>query len=522
ELAYYPAGVVSGPAWDSVDVSAYAASDSIQVYFYHSDLGTWGYYSAFDNVSLYAPVDHDVGCAAVTSPVGSMASGNYDVIGRIRNYGGNAETFDATAQVWDTTGGAWIEIFNQTATFTAFAVGGDSFHNFGTVTFADDSYYYTQIFTALAGDANTANDTSSAYAWTAMSYGDIVFELDVETPAGDNQLLGVEFDGTYFYVTGGGGGSDPNKVYVIDLLGTLIWTIDQPGHSTGWGWRDLAWDNVYTGPDKIDTLWASVNTNVDGFIIDLTAGTLTHPISYPGTQSVNRALAWMDDSLWFWTANFGSSVDWFDKFGNSGTASNSYAMYGAAYDTDPVDGGWVWWHSQDDPGTGWLGQISQFNPQTMSFTGLIFGYNPTITVPAVAGGLCFYEGFNDMDVLFALVQGTPDAIIGLYIREHVGVEEQPVVTKPAFMLEACKPNPVANGKTTIAYSTTKTGPVSLKIYDSAGRLVKTLVDSNEDAGVKNVYWDCTDNNHQPVSAGVYFYRLTAQNRTATNKMVVVK
>ncbi|MCK4235233.1 T9SS type A sorting domain-containing protein [candidate division WOR-3 bacterium] len=117
---------------------------------------------------------------------------------------------------------------------------------------------------------------------------------------------------------------------------------------------------------------------------------------------------------------------------------------------------------------------------------------------------------------------TTDSIYIFDVGPTVDVEEKPVVRKPVFRLAPNVPNPVANGKTTIAYTTTKTGTVSLKIYDSAGRLVKTLIDWNEDAGVKNVYWDCTDNNHQPVSAGVYFCRLNSEKRTATNKIVVVR
>ncbi len=515
------------PAWDSVDVSAYAGYPNVQIYFFYTDNAGWYWYGAFDNVSIDATVyvpEHDVGCIAVASPpAGPITPGDIDVIGQIHNFGNNIETFDVTAHVYDTTAGAWTLIFDQMVTFTDFPVGGDSLHNFGACTFGPDAFFYTEIFTDLTGDADPSNDTAFVYSWTAMGLGEIIFELDVETPTGDNQLLGVEFDGTYFYVTGGGGGTDPNKVYVLDVAGNLIWTMDQPGHSTGWGWRDLAWDNAYSGPDKIDTLWASVDPNVDGFSIDLTTGTLTHHISYSGQQSPNRALAWMDDSLWFWTANFSSSVYWFDKFGNSGSASNTYAMYGAAYDTDPIDGGWVWWHSQDDPGTGWDGQISQFDPQTMSFTGLIFGYNPTTIVPTTAGGLCFYEGFMDYDVLFALVQGTPDAIIGLYVRDHIGIAEKPVEETPlVFGLNRIAPNPVSDGAT-VTYTTTKRGPVSLKIYNSAGRLVRTLIDSkNESAGYKTVYWDGTDDNHRSVAAGVYFYRLTAENKTASDKMIVVR
>jgi len=161
----------------------------------------------------------------------------------------------------------------------------------------------------------------------------------------------------------------------------------------------------------------------------------------------------------------------------------------------------------------------------MAFTALPpFGYNPTTIVPTTAGGLCFYEGFMDYDVLFALVQGTPDAIIGLYVRDHiVGIAEKPVEETPlVFGLNRIAPNPVKDGAT-VTYATTKRGPVSLKVYDSAGRLVRTLIDSkNESAGYKTVYWDGTDDNHRSVAAGVYFYRLTAENKTASDKMIVVR
>jgi hypothetical protein len=99
-------------------------------------------------------------------------------------------------------------------------------------------------------------------------------------------------------------------------------------------------------------------------------------------------------------------------------------------------------------------------------------------------------------------------------------EEKPKHTL-VFGLAKITPNPV-NGNATIAYTTTEKGPVSLKIYDASGRLVRTLVDAKEDAGNKTVHWNGKDNNGRAVSAGIYFYRLTAENRTVSEKMVVVK
>ena len=75
--------------------------------------------------------------------------------------------------------------------------------------------------------------------------GDVLFTYDVEGPTGDYQCLGVEFDGVNFWVTGGSAGGEPNKLYKFDDSGSLVDTFDQPSHTSGWGWRDLAYDGEY-------------------------------------------------------------------------------------------------------------------------------------------------------------------------------------------------------------------------------------------------------------------------------------
>jgi len=108
------------------------------------------------------------------------------------------------------------------------------------------------------------------------------------------------------------------------------------------------------------------------------------------------------------------------------------------------------------------------------------------------------------------------------LQWNVGVEEEkPTKTALTFGLGKVSPNPIRNGSI-IAYTTTQKGYVSLKVYNSAGRLVRTLVDRNENPGQKTVTWNGLDNNHNAVAAGVYFYRLSAENRTISRKMVVIK
>jgi hypothetical protein len=105
-----------------------------------------------------------------------------------------------------------------------------------------------------------------------------------------------------------------------------------------------------------------------------------------------------------------------------------------------------------------------------------------------------------------------------------GIEENPFKQAGVqqFGFAPNMPNPVS-GYTSIQYSTTRAGKVSLKIYDGSGRLIKTLVNRvNEIAGTKTVYWNGTDDHDQAVSNGVYFVQLEAENKTDTHKLILVK
>ena len=74
----------------------------------------------------------------------------------------------------------------------------------------------------------------------------------------------------------------------------------------------------------------------------------------------------------------------------------------------------------------------------------------------------------------------------------------------------------------IAYATTASSHVSLKVYDNMGRLVKTLVDAQQPAGEKSVLWDNKDLNKRAVANGVYFLKLEAEGKTAVQKLILVK
>jgi hypothetical protein len=84
------------------------------------------------------------------------------------------------------------------------------------------------------------------------------------------------------------------------------------------------------------------------------------------------------------------------------------------------------------------------------------------------------------------------------------------------------PNPF-NPKTSIRYALPAAGPVALRIYDAAGRLVRTLIESETTAaGSHETRWDGTDSQGRGVAAGIYFARIEVGGREASGKLVLLK
>ena len=62
----------------------------------------------------------------------------------------------------------------------------------------------------------------------------------------------------------------------------------------------------------------------------------------------------------------------------------------------------------------------------------------------------------------------------------------------------------------------------MAVYDMMGRLVKTLLNGSKPAGYNQVLWHATNDNNEPVSAGVYIYAIQFDNSIETKKMILLK
>ena len=88
------------------------------------------------------------------------------------------------------------------------------------------------------------------------------------------------------------------------------------------------------------------------------------------------------------------------------------------------------------------------------------------------------------------------------------------------------PNPF-NPETWMPYQLAAPAEVALTIYDMNGQLVRRLAVGHQAAGMyqsrsRAVYWDGRNQLGESVASGLYFYTLTADNFTATRRMVILK
>jgi len=126
-------------------------------------------------------------------------------------------------------------------------------------------------------------------------------------------------------------------------------------------------------------------------------------------------------------------------------------------------------------------------------------------------------GEGEIKLVNAIVVGEDASKMNVRISSRVATTSLPT----QFALQQNIPNPF-NPTTEIGYALAKASPVRLEVLNVLGQVVRTLVDEFQSAGNHNTVWDGRDDNHQEVSSGVYFYRITAGEYAETRKMVLMK
>jgi len=103
-------------------------------------------------------------------------------------------------------------------------------------------------------------------------------------------------------------------------------------------------------------------------------------------------------------------------------------------------------------------------------------------------------------------------------EKNTAVQSGPI---DEFSLEQNYPNPF-NAGSTIEYALPAEAMVRLRIYNTFGQLVRTLVDETQQMGRYRIIWNGRDDVSGEVGAGVYLLRLEVGSQTLMRKMTMIK
>jgi hypothetical protein len=101
------------------------------------------------------------------------------------------------------------------------------------------------------------------------------------------------------------------------------------------------------------------------------------------------------------------------------------------------------------------------------------------------------------------------------------VDNSKLTLPTSYTVSQNYPNPF-NPSTSIQYALPKSSMVTIKVYNMLGQEVRTLTSEVKQAGYYSVQWNGDNNLGQPVSSGIYIYRVTAGQYFKTMKMVLLK
>ncbi|RPI00645.1 MAG: T9SS C-terminal target domain-containing protein [Calditrichaeota bacterium] len=131
------------------------------------------------------------------------------------------------------------------------------------------------------------------------------------------------------------------------------------------------------------------------------------------------------------------------------------------------------------------------------------------------GAGAFYYRLADVDVQGAVHYYPPIQVTITGVAAPRPALPQSVDLFPAF------PNPF-NPQTTIEYQLPAARSVSLTVYDMRGRLVRRLVQAEQQPGIYAVVWDGRDDSGMKQSSGLYLFHFKADDFQKTHKVMLVE
>lgn len=128
-------------------------------------------------------------------------------------------------------------------------------------------------------------------------------------------------------------------------------------------------------------------------------------------------------------------------------------------------------------------------------------------------GFIFYKGSGPASGDINNVFGIVDMLLN-----PTGIGDDEAVAE-SYVLRQNYPNPF-NPTTRISFTLPAVEEVSIRVYDISGKLVRTLLSGQMNAGTHELYWNGRTDANENVSSGVYFYRMDTESFSESRKMIL--
>lgn len=245
--------------------------------------------------------------------------------------------------------------------------------------------------------------------------------------------------------------------------------------------------------------WSALGTGVNGWVgaIDVCDTGVLYAggnFTVAGGISANHIARW-DGSSW---AALGSGVG----------GEDDYVLAITIDGTDVYVGGYIGWISGV-----YFGYIACWDGSWLT---LGSGVNSEVDAIATSGSDVYVGGF------LTQAGGNPAWKIARWVEDPTGTTSPMVEAVPnANLMLNASPNPMTSG-TNLSFQSTSVSPLTLSIYNTAGRLVRTENLGAMPIGSHTNQWDGRDGNGSPLAPGVYFVRLFSAEQQAFTRVVLVK
>jgi len=482
-----PGGFEGGPP-TTVNLVGYVGQPTVYLAFRYKGSGSISDSWIIDDVRVYTPSGHDVGAVAVL-PDGGNLSAPQAITPQavVENFGLGTEDFDVTLEISE----SGSPVYSEVVAVTGLAPGYQATLDFPAYTIQPGNYYDLAATTALAGDADPGNDgftgSFTTYFDTHVPLGMLFTNAGCGPCVQANQALDA-------YMPGQGNEVALMRIHVWWPSGSDIMYL----HNTAQAQYLVNEFNVTGVPDFwLDAFWG---------------------LGYSGSDMV---AAFDEGKTWFSPMHF--ELQWLP-------ASEQLVVNMVVTGDMRPGGDYQLFCTLTEDDIHFSGGNGE-NIHNQAFRRMYPDVSAGVPVDGSVGTHIYvvdcpldpiYVYDNLRGTVYVRNMNTGDIIqAGTNFLHNIEGGTDVAETPSAFGLEGAYPNPF-NPKTNIEFALDVGGFATLRIFDSSGRLVRTLREGTLAAGPHSADWDGLDDAGHAVSSGLYLVRLSSGGRMDTSKLLLAK